>query len=37
MELCLGRWWASLGDCLLQRNIIFHGVTPNKTNITMVR
>ncbi|KAK3699411.1 hypothetical protein QZH41_018570 [Actinostola sp. cb2023] len=35
MELCLGRWWASLGDCLLKRSIAFHGVAPNKASITM--
>lgn len=36
LELCTARWWASLGECSIERKVTFHGVTPSENSITLV-
>lgn len=36
LELCTARWWASLGECSIERKVAFHGVTPSENSITLV-
>ncbi|CAH3020619.1 unnamed protein product [Porites evermanni] len=35
LELCTARWWASLGECSIERKVTFHGVTPSENSITL--
>ncbi|EDO30245.1 predicted protein [Nematostella vectensis] len=35
LELCVARWWASLGDCLIRKLLIFHGMRPSLSAVTV--
>lgn len=36
MELCITKWWSNLGEAILEAELVFHGVVPLPTVLSMV-
>ena len=36
LELCIAKWWANIGDVMLNYSLTFHGVQPSSNPVIVV-